>query len=779
MATRPVTLARPRPAWPWRGRAVQPLVGLMSLCYGLALALNVVTLLTPPRLGLALAAPAPGRVSIAWVRPDSDLWARGVRAGDTVLLLDGRAATSRDAGYWMGRRLVVRSLDGHVLTITAAEVSRARDALSLLLLSPVFLLLGTLVILRAPCPCTGHATYALFASAAYALALAPAADADNLPASVVEFVLVPLFAAFFLRFFLTYPMPRGASLRRMVLVAPLAVGVLYLAALARPTLIDLAVRLRLFSVLVCLLLGAGLVVYGLVRAPTCEGRRGLAIIGACTAASILPFVALYLVPAVLHHAPLASSEHAALGLALLPASFAYAILRHQALNVRLVQRWLVYGLLWGLLIASYALISYTLERDTPIGDIPEPARSTLLATALALLAVGAVPLHTRLRRRLDRALFKDSYDYRASLQGLSQQLSLAGDLDALGGALVDQLCHLMNLDFVALLVRDESTGDTMVARGIAGACPPPLLCTLTAAAANVRDAPRAVRPAGSSREVLLTPLRTPDRVVGHLYLGPKATGEPFRAEDHALLATLGGHLAAAVRNAQLVADLSDKVAALDALNERLGRAQEEERTRISADLHDEPLQTALALHHQLVAIGTPATGGALAAPIDLSRALAAQLRALCAAMRPAALDDLGLHAALDQLARDLGKDADVSITLDADPEVAELDLPPQVELVLYRATQEALNNCLRHAGARAVRVSLQRHGQGVRLLVADDGAGFVVPARLESLALDEHHGLAGLSGRVRHIGGRLCVISAPGEGTTVWVDLPPAMAVWA
>lgn len=59
----------------------------------------------------------------------------------------------------------------------------------------------------------------------------------------------------------------------------------------------------------------------------------------------------------------------------------------------------------------------------------------------------------------------------------------------------------------------------------------------------------------------------------------------------------------------------------------------------------------------------------------------------------------------------------------------------------------------------------------MRLLVADDGVGFAVPARLESLTLNEHHGLAGLSGRVRRIGGRLCVTSAPGAGTTVRVDL--------
>ncbi len=273
--------------------------------------------------------------------------------------------------------------------------------------------------------------------------------------------------------------------------------------------------------------------------------------------------------------------------------------------------------------------------------------------------------------------------------------------------------------------------------------------------------------------VLLVPLRTQGAVVGHLCLGPKAMGEPFRDEDLDLLVTLSGHLAALVRNAQLVGALSAQVVALDALNERLQHAQEEEWARLAADLHDEPLQTALSLQRRLVAV---AGGGAVDVPVALGQRLIAQLRALMQSARPPVLDDLGLLAALDLLAQERGTEAGTPITLDADPALSGRALTPAAQLVLYRATQESLNNCLRHAHPRTIEIALHRHGTVARLCVSDDGGGFAATARLDALVAHGHHGLAGLQARVQRAGGRLDIASAPGRGTVVQVELPLAGA---
>jgi len=124
------------------------------------------------------------------------------------------------------------------------------------------------------------------------------------------------------------------------------------------------------------------------------------------------------------------------------------------------------------------------------------------------------------------------------------------------------------------------------------------------------------------------------------------------------------------------------------------------------------------------------------------------------------------------LARERGQRAGIPIMVDADPEIMELDVAVAAELVLYRAAQEALNNCLRHARPHTVRITLRRQGDGARLEVADDGVGFAVPAHFEDLAGSGHLGLAGLRVRVHHAGGSLHVTSAPGAGTAVRVDLP-------
>jgi len=748
----------------WLGRAQRrtTLVVTVGLLYATALMLSLVAQATPPRFTLTLTAAVPGEAAVAWLQPGNALWDHGVRPGDRVLALDGRAPTSRDTGSWSGTRLLVRvggAEGSHGPILLNAAPWQDRSTVPVLLLSPWFLLLGTLVVLRARRLDVAWATYALFSSAAFALALAPAADAGVPVAVPVEFTLVGLFAACFMRFFLVFPSRRGAaSLHGTILGAALLVGLLDFAALIWPGLYAVASLLRSVLLVVFLLGGLALLVRARVTAPERATRRGLDLLSLGATLAVLPFVTLYLVPTLAQRPPLMAAEQAILALGLLPASFAYVILRHKALQAPLVQRWFVRGLLWTVLLAVYVVV--VVVAQWLLAALTAPSRTVALAGVCALTAgllmgwgrVGA-------QRLLDRLLFKDTYEYRAALRTLSQDLALLGNLDALGA----ELCRLMNLEFAVVLTR---TGVGASVLSAAGRYQPALLAALAEAAPSGAVGPRTVALADGAAPVLLVALSTPTGVVGHLCLGPKASGEPFGSADAALLATLSGHLAAVVRNVQLVEELRLKASTLDALNARFAHTQEEERARLAADLHDEPLQTALDLHRQLSVLETQP---ALTA---LSQTLLAQLRAQCTAMRPAALDDLGLHAALDQLAQDVSTRAGVVIVLDANPEIAELGLSAAQELVLYRATQEALTNSVRHAGAATVQVTLQRHGLGVRLRVSDDGGGFAVPARLELLAREGHLGLAGLATRVRHAGGSLHVTSAAHAGTCIQVDLP-------
>jgi two-component system sensor histidine kinase UhpB len=196
------------------------------------------------------------------------------------------------------------------------------------------------------------------------------------------------------------------------------------------------------------------------------------------------------------------------------------------------------------------------------------------------------------------------------------------------------------------------------------------------------------------------------------------------------------------------------------------QAQEEERARVARDLHDEVNQSLTGLLLRLEA-AREAAPPELEAELAETKALAHQamreLLSLARQLRPTALDDLGLVAAIggqvEQLAR-----GEIEAELDTEGDFSSLG--DDAQLVVYRVAQEALSNAARHSGAGRVDVRLRRRGDDVELEVADDGRGF---------AFDESEGglgLAGMRERALLIGGELTIESRPGRGTTVRLTVP-------
>jgi two-component system sensor histidine kinase UhpB len=196
------------------------------------------------------------------------------------------------------------------------------------------------------------------------------------------------------------------------------------------------------------------------------------------------------------------------------------------------------------------------------------------------------------------------------------------------------------------------------------------------------------------------------------------------------------------------------------------RAQEQERARVARDLHDEVNQSLTGLLLRLEA-AREAAPPELEAEIAGTKALANQamreLLSLARQLRPTALDDLGLVAAIagqvDQLA---GGGIEASLRQEGDFS----DLGDDVQLVVYRVAQEALTNAARHSGAAQIAVTLRRNERGVELEVADDGRGFAFEESEGGL------GIAGMRERALLIGGELTIESRPDHGTTVRLDIP-------
>jgi two-component system sensor histidine kinase UhpB len=197
------------------------------------------------------------------------------------------------------------------------------------------------------------------------------------------------------------------------------------------------------------------------------------------------------------------------------------------------------------------------------------------------------------------------------------------------------------------------------------------------------------------------------------------------------------------------------------------RAQEEERARIARDLHDEVNQSLTGLLLRLEA-AREAAPPELEAELEETKALANQamneLLSLARQLRPTALDDLGLVAAVAGQVEQL-RHSEIEASFEAEGDFS--DLGDDAQLVVYRVAQEALSNATRHSGAANVVVDLRRSPDGgVALEVADDGRGFAFDEAERGL------GIAGMRERALLVAGELTIESRPGEGTRVRLTLP-------
>ena len=196
------------------------------------------------------------------------------------------------------------------------------------------------------------------------------------------------------------------------------------------------------------------------------------------------------------------------------------------------------------------------------------------------------------------------------------------------------------------------------------------------------------------------------------------------------------------------------------------QAQEEERARVARDLHDEVNQSLTGLLLRLEAARSaapPQLEAELAETKTLANQAMRELLDLARRLRPTALDDLGLAAAVAGLVERLGAgDIDAAIEVDGD----FTDLSDDAGLVVYRVAQEALSNAARHSGAAHVAVALRHVAAGTELTVADDGRGFAFAESERGL------GIGGMRERALLVGGELTIESRPDAGTTVRLTIP-------
>ncbi|HEX6679337.1 MAG TPA: GAF domain-containing sensor histidine kinase [Gaiellaceae bacterium] len=264
-----------------------------------------------------------------------------------------------------------------------------------------------------------------------------------------------------------------------------------------------------------------------------------------------------------------------------------------------------------------------------------------------------------------------------------------------------------------------------------------------------------------ARSGLWVPLLVRGRAIGVLAAHDKLGGD-VRFTDGDLRVSE----AFAIR-AALAVDLSERIAR-DSLR-RVVETQEQERRRLARELHDETGQALASILLGLKALDEKTDDAGARTSIEELRELVVatlqDVRRLAVELRPSALDDFGLVAALERLADSFAEQSGISVDFQA--ALADERLPDDAETALYRIVQESLTNVVKHAQARRVSILLTRTNGVVKAVVEDDGRGFD-PERTN----DDGHGLVGMRERLALLGGRLEIESARDAGTTVAAEVP-------
>jgi signal transduction histidine kinase len=269
------------------------------------------------------------------------------------------------------------------------------------------------------------------------------------------------------------------------------------------------------------------------------------------------------------------------------------------------------------------------------------------------------------------------------------------------------------------------------------------------------------------------PLKADGETIGVMVIGFPKPYEWLPTERE-LMRAIGDRTALAIERARMTDALREREQRIAELSGHLLRVQEEERKRISRELHDETGQALMVIRLYLGMMETGVTAknirGKIRETVDVVDRTIEGIRRIIGKLSPLVLQELGLVAAVRKEAKDFARNTGVKARVLIAEDVGRL--APGTEQAIYRVVQEALHNVAKHAHARNVTVQVERADELVHVSVEDDGVG--IQAR--SGSRDQSFGLAGIKERIAMLGGISRVISTKGEGTRIEISVPAGEA---
>jgi len=419
------------------------------------------------------------------------------------------------------------------------------------------------------------------------------------------------------------------------------------------------------------------------------------------------------------------------------AAVGVAILRYRLYDIDvIINRSLLYGALTAFIVGLYVLVVGV------SGELLHQTGSLVLSLlATGLIAVLFQPLRERLQRAVNRLLYGERDEPYAVLSRLGQRLESVLAPEAVLPALVETIGQALKLPYVAVSLQAPGQGEPQMA------------------AAYGRSNGQAMR----------LPLNHQSECVGELWVAPRGQGENFTPAEQRLLGDIAHQAGVAAHAVRLTGDLQRS-------RERLVTALEEERRRLRRDLHDglgpEIASQTLKLEaaHDALPADPHRAAELLVELLGQSQTMLAEVRRLVYALRPPALDELGLVGAVREQAAQCGL-ADLQVSLSAPQPLPPL--PAAVEVAAYRIIQEALTNVLRHAQARSCSIA-------IKLASQDEPPMLCVEIRDDGVGLPPQHragvGLSSMRERAEELGGWCRAEAGPHGGTCVSAGLPAVPA---
>lgn len=368
------------------------------------------------------------------------------------------------------------------------------------------------------------------------------------------------------------------------------------------------------------------------------------------------------------------------------------------------------------------------------------------------------------RQRAKEALVRQAH-YLSALTAIDRAILALQRPDAIAGAVLRHIDTLLRCRGAAVVTFDGPFQGPRVA----ASCGDPAWSggSRALSAEELGQGTRVLPGPRPDTRVLQVPLLVQGKAVGCLHVHQETD------RDHAVSASemeMAGHiadrLAVAFHNWHLFEAANHARQRIESMSTRLVEAQEAERRQVARELHDEIGQGLTGLILQLESMGRRDDPAGRERAVSIVRQLISQVRDLSLQLRPAVLDDFGLHAALMWHVERYGRSTGLRVHYDQ----AGLDrrLPSRLETAVYRIVQEGLTNVARHASVGEARVFVQVTAGDVRVEVEDLGAGF------DPSCVQPHQsmGLSGMRERTTLLGGTLAVISSPGGGTLIRASIP-------